>query len=279
MMTKAELSPIIKEIWAANFYKDLEAKLGISAFINRDYEGEITGWGDTVHISYITDDSDADVLISDNQPYNDGHTSVDNLDLKIQKKAVKAMRITDWARYVSNPAYQDEVRHKLEYKVLKAIEEKILAAINPAGGMSQGSVATLDITHFTQARKAMINKNVPDDGQWIAILGTDYMEDLLNTDEIISKDYFSTETASPMISGKVTRKIYGFSVYETTLISATNAFFWHPSFMTLAIQKGADYKEMDLEAVIKIPAKRVRVETLFDLKQMDGNRVFKVYNT
>ena len=276
MMTKAELSPIIKEVFSQTFYKNLETMLGVTKYINRDYEGEIKTWADTVHIPYVSSDSDADIITSDNQPYNDGQTEVANLDLVIQKKAVKSMVITDWAKYISNPAYQDLVRHKLEYKVLKAIESSVIAGITPDSTMRNGSEATFKLEHFTEARKALVGKEVPDDGTWVCFLGVDYMEDLLNESEIISKEYFSTETDSPLITGKVTRKLYGFSVFETTLLSATRALFWHPSFMTMAMQKGADYKEMDLEPHLKVPATRVRVDSLFDFKQMDKYRLFEV---
>jgi len=278
LMTKAELSPIIKEVWASKFYKDLEVELGVSQYVNRDYEGEVNTWGDTVHIPEVTSDTDAEILTSDNQPYNDGETAVGNIDLIIQKKAVKSIKITDWARYISNPAYQDQVRNKIRYKIMKKMEESLISGMVATTNDDSGN-ASIAITDFTTVRKTLNDSNVPNDGTRVCFMGSTYMKNLLDENEVISKEYFATEGDSPLIDGMIKRKVYGFKIIESNLFGAQEAYFWHPSFMTLAVQKGASYKEMDLEPATKVPSVRIRSDMLFDWKLMDELRLYKFYNT
>ncbi len=40
MLTKAEYSPIVKEVWSNEFYEELRPQLGIAALINNDFEGK-----------------------------------------------------------------------------------------------------------------------------------------------------------------------------------------------------------------------------------------------
>jgi len=40
MLTKAEYSSIVKEVWSTEFYQELRPQLGIAALVNNDYEGK-----------------------------------------------------------------------------------------------------------------------------------------------------------------------------------------------------------------------------------------------
>ena len=50
MFTKAEYSPIVKEQWSRDFYKELRPMLGVASLIQNEYEGEIKDWGDKVKV-------------------------------------------------------------------------------------------------------------------------------------------------------------------------------------------------------------------------------------
>ena len=81
------------------------------------------------------------------------------------------------------------------------------------------------------------------------------------------------------MTGKLKDPIYGFQIYVSNLLPTNTGYFFHPSFMQIAIQQGAEYKEIDLEGSTNVVAMRVRGMNLFGIKQFDANRVYKIYNT
>ena len=70
MLTKAEYSNIVKEVWANDFYKELRPQLGIAALIQNEFEGDITSWGDTVNVQQFQTPGRAQILTSDNEAYD-----------------------------------------------------------------------------------------------------------------------------------------------------------------------------------------------------------------
>jgi hypothetical protein len=275
MMTKTELSPIIPEIWAREFYKELRPALGIAGLIANDFEGEIKSLGDKVKVQQIKTPGRAQILTSDNEAYSDNNAEIVNMDLTVDKMAVYPVSVSDWAKYQANPKFQDEIRQIIVHEIARSVDEAILNAMAPA--TSQSGVSSFGKSHFAQAMRVMNLANVPNDGSRIAIIDPYYEEDLVQVNEILSRDF--SASSSVLMSGVLKDPIYSFKVYTSNLLPQNTAMFFHPSFMQLAIQKGAEYKEMDLEASTNVMAHRVRGANLFGLKQFDSSRVFKIYNT
>ncbi len=272
MLTKAEYSPIIKQEWSDDFYEELRPQLGIVELISNDYEGEISDWGDTVKVQTIGTPGRAQILESDNEAYNAQVPTFSNTDLVVDKCAVFPVDITDWARYQANPKYQDQIRTMAVHEVARGVDQRILDTMAPDTIL--GGQANMTKALFARAARELETNDVPMDGNWIALIDPLYKEDLIQVNEILSRDF--SPTSSVFMSGKLKDPIYGFQTHVSNLLPANTAFFFHKSFMNIAIQLGADYKEMDLEASTNVPAHRVRVKTLFGLKQFDAKRIFKI---
>lgn len=274
MLTRAEYSSIIKQEWSLSFFEELRPELGISALVQNAYEGVITGWGDRVHVPTMLTPGRATIRTSDNEAYNIQNPIISNQDLIVDRSAVYAVDITDWAKYVANPNSQAEIQKILAHEIARSLDEYILSLFAPAS--SQSGVSTLGKTHFAQAQRVLNLANVPMQGRKV-IMDSYYLEDTVQINEVLSRDF--SASSSVFIDGKLKDPIYGFEVYVSNLLPADTAYFFHESFMQVAVQKGAEYKEMDLEASTNVPSMRVRAESYFGAKQFDANRVFKVYNT
>ncbi len=274
MLTKAEYSPIVKQVWSSEFYKELRVQLGIAALIQNEYEGEIASWGDTVKVQTISTPGRAQILTSDNEAYDPQIPVITNQDLVVNKRAVYPVDITDWARYQANPKYQDEIREIIVHEIARAVDETILSTI--AAGSDASGITAMTKALFAQAARVQDVNLVPSAGR-IAIIDPFYKEDLLGVNEILSRDF--NASSSVFMDGTLKDPIYGYKVYVSNLLPANTAYFWHPSFMQIAVQEGADYKEIDLEGSTNVPSKRVRGMNLFGLKQFDANRCYKIYNT
>lgn len=274
MLTRAEYSGIIKQEWSMQFYEELRPELGIAGLVSNEYEGEITSWGDRVNVSTMATPGRAQIRTNDNEAYNTQQPSLTTQQLVVDREAIYAVDVTDWARYVAQPNAQEEVRKIMVHEVARSIDEYILGLFNPAS--SQSGVSSIGKSHFAQAQRVLNLANVPMLGR-IALVDEYYLEQILQINEILSRDY--NPVSSAFLSGKIKDPIYGFQIYVSNLLPQKTAHFFHPSFMQLAVQRGGDYKEMDLESSTNVPSMRVRVSSLFGAKQFDGNRLFKVYNT
>ncbi len=274
MMTKAQFSNIIPQVWSAKLFQELRPMLGIAGLVKNDYEGEISSFGDTVKVRQFKNSARAQILTSDNEAYNDNVVEAALIELVVNKMAVFPVSVTDWVKYQADVNYQEEIRKIIAHEIARAIDTDILNTINPHA--SAGTVATMAKSYFAQAMRVLDEKLVPNDGTRACVLGTQYTEQMVQVNELLSRDFSSG--SSVLLTGKVKDPLYGFNVYTSTLIGAKEALFFHPSFFQVAIQKGGDYKEMDLEASTNVMAKRVRGATLFGTKQFDSNRVYKIYN-
>jgi hypothetical protein len=274
MLTTAELSNIIKEEWAADFYKELRPKLGIAGLIARDYEGVIKNMGDTVNIQQLQSPGRAQILTSDNEAYDDKVPTYTNTQLVVNKSAVYPVVITDWAKYQANPNNQADVRSLIADEIARAMDQQVLDTIS--AGSSQSGVSSMTKAYFAQASRVLSVLNVPMAGR-IAIIDPYYHEDLIQINELLSSDFEAS--SSVLFDGELKNPLYGFRVFVSNLLSQNESYFFHPSFMQLAIQKEAEYKEIDLEGKTNVPSVRVRAKNLFGIKQFDSNRVYKIYNS
>lgn len=275
MLTSAQYSPIVKEVWSTEFFGELRPQLGVSQLISSTFSSQIMQWGNKIKVPTMATQGRAQILTSDNEAYTVQAPLISNTELTIDKSAVYAVDVTDWAKYQANPAYQDEIKKILAHEIARAIDTEVLNNIAAASSASGQTAMTKAL--FAQASRVLGINDVPNDGTRVALIDEYYLESLLQVNEALSRDY--TSTSSAFLTGKIKDPIYGFQIYVTNLLPAKTAYFFHPSFMQIAIQKGAEYKELDLEVKTNVPSTRIRALNLFGLKQFDNKRVYKIYNT
>ena len=271
MLTKAELSNIIKEVWSEDFYEDLLPELGIAQYVSNDYEGEIKTWGDKVKIPTITIPGRAQVLVSDNEAYTIQVPVISSQTLEINKSAIYPIDITDWADYQSNPKKQVAFRKMIAHEIARALDQDIIDTMAPATINNGNAAMTLPLVRATS--KIFNKLNIPKTERF-CICDEEYMEDILGFDQVLNKDYVSSSSA--LLEGVLQVPLYSFKIIGSNLLSDNVANFWHKSFFTQVVQKGAEYKEMDLEASSKVASHRIRGKNLFGSKQLDANRAYRI---
>ena len=271
MLTKAELSNIIKEVWSDDFYEDLLPELGIAGYVSNRYEGEIKAWGDKVKIPTITIPGRAQILTSDNEAYTIQVPLVSSQTLTIDKSAIYPIDITDCVDYQASPKKQEEFRKIIAHEIARALDQDIIDTMVPAT-VNNGN-ASMTLVLIRTVNKVFNLLNIPKTER-IAIVDEEYMEDILGFDHVLNKDYVSSSSA--LLDGVLQIPLVSFKIVSSNLLPATNANFWHKSFFTQAIQKGAEYKEMDLEASTCVASHRIRGKNLFGSKQLDANRAYRI---
>lgn len=279
MTSSGELTAIIPEVWSANFYDTLLAKLPFNESIARDYEGEIQNLGDTVNISQLPEFSEGTEL-AEGAAADAEAITVSNYQLVINKRIVKDFIITKKAQLQSIDA-MDKLRDHAAYAIMKKMHSIIIETINPSSSAPDHQIAfdsgtTLALADILEAKELLDDSDVPEEGR-ISVLDSPQYNDLFNINGFTSRDF--VPAGSPLSSGAIQVPVLGFEVKWTSELSNVSYMF-HPSMIELAVQQQLQLAVYDRGVEGKRDA-RLNSDLLFGLKSMDegsnGNlRVVKI---
>jgi len=274
MKTSAELSAIVPELWSARFYDVLLSDLPFNASISRDYEGEIADLGDIVNISTVPEFAEADELVEGARQDADAVT-VTKQQLVINKRLVKDFIVTKKAQLQSLPV-MDKLREHAVYSIMKKMQSLIIAEIapntpTPEHNITFGTGTTLALSDILNAKNLLDASDVGQ-GDRKMISGVSQYNDLFSITGFVSRDFIPS--GSPTTQGAILTPVLGFEAMMTSELG-NEAYFFHPSFLTMAVQQQLDIKVYDL-GVDGQRGSRVNTDLLFGLKQLDGKRVVKI---
>jgi hypothetical protein len=253
------------EVWSANILVALRNALvfGQAGVINRDYEGEIAEFGDTVHITSFGDPEVRD--------YTE-HTDItwDELSdatraLIVDQAKYFAFAVDDIERRQALSGFIQETSRGAAYNLASAADSYVsgLMAADVDGGNQLDAVAdpSPDDAYglLVDLRTALTKANVPQTGRWV-VVAPEFYAVLLKDDRFIRAD--ASGTTEGLRNGVVGRAA-GFDVMESNTTPAVTggntAVAGHPIATTFA------------EQIIKTEA--IRLENQFG----DGIRGLHVY--
>jgi len=209
----------IPEVWAAELLVTLEKSyvFGQPGVTNRDYEGDISQYGDTVHIGYLTDPTVA--------TYTKNSTSIDPATLAttddtmaIDQSKYFAFELDDVdARQVRNSGDLFTKATQRAGSLLRDTADQYLATLMAAGAgtifdplyLEDGDTgANSAFRLLRQMRAELTRNNVPTSGRF-AIISPDFEGLLLGDNRFIDASrYGSTE---PIRNGEIGRAM-GFAI-------------------------------------------------------------------
>ena len=212
------LSNFIPTIWAAEILKTFERSHVFASLCNRDYEGEITGAGDTVKISSI-----GDITIS---TYTKNSTSITPEELQ----TAQTVLLIDQAKYfafkvdnVDKAQANVNVMTRAMQKAAYGLSDTADAAIALMYAYAAHTVtdATCDsaliFNTLATARQYLDEENVPKEGRWIVlppwVITKLILGKLLNTEGTVNAE-------GELTNGRVGRMM-GFDVYESNNLYQT----------------------------------------------------------
>lgn len=204
----------IPEVWAAQLLVALEERHVFmqDGLTNRDYEGDISAYGDTVNIGTLSDPTVA-TYTKNVTAINPATLATTNQQLLIDQSKYFAFEVDDVdARQVRNSG---DLMNKAAMRAaigLRDTADSFVATLMSTGGtaLAAQDVATADAAFLLLRRLRMtLNKaNVPTDGRWVTI--SPEFEALILGDArfIDASRYGST---APILNGEIGRAI-GFRV-------------------------------------------------------------------
>jgi hypothetical protein len=275
IMTQAsELVVLSPEIWSQRFQDVNRAMLPFLDSVSRDHEQEISDIGDIVNIFQVPDFSQANTLSEGASGQAEG-ISVTQAQLTINQRPYKDFIVSKKAQLQSIP-FMDKLRDAAVYSINKKIQQIIIDAISPSAAapdhqISFDSSTTLALADILEAKELLMEANCPQEGL-IMVLGSEQFSDLYNISGYTSKDFIPQ--GSPLSSGEFAAPLSGFMPRFTTVAGDTSYFF-HPSFMTAAIQQNLNIEVASMGGE-GVRAQRVNVDALMGVLQLDNQRVVAV---
>ena len=206
------ITSFIPQVWSARLQQNLHQSLVFGKLCNRNYEGDITQWGDTVHINTLND-----VTV---KPYTPG-TELDDPEqlsgtdtvLSIDHGAYYNFYLNDVDAAQARADVMDAAMRNAAHQLATDAEEYILDIIRAEAGLkptlplptdAQGGLYAL----LLDIKKALDNSNVPRYDRKL-ILAPELEAELLRDSRFITG---STEASHCLAEGAIARAL-GFDIY------------------------------------------------------------------
>lgn len=274
LMTTTELAAVIPETWSSKWYDTLLTDPVLVDSVARDYEGEISALGDTVNVTQFNEVEA--VEIAENEAVSAQSSTPTNIQLIVNKMVAYDYIVTTRADKQSLN-HVNALRNNVMHAILKKMQAIMLALIVPSASAPDHQIAydsgtTLALADMLGAKELLDGANVPDDGSRCMITDAPQWNDVFNITGFTSRDYIPA--GSPLSSGSLPTPILGFKAKLST-VAANKSYFFHPSFMQLAVQQQPSVEVFNMGAEGK-RALRVNTTVLFGVKQFSNVRVVQV---
>lgn len=266
-ITVTTAAQFIPEIWSPEVRRAVESNLVAAKLVLRDYEGEITKKGDTVHVVDISNLTVGDKSAGTDVTYEaitEAKTSI-----VIDKHKYAAFQLEDIVAAQSSVNLLQEYSNKVGYGLSKQIDTDLLGLYT---GFSQ-SVGTdgTDVTaaNFLSAIQYLDLADAPETDR-AAVFTAGQKKAFLNVDQFVRYDATGIGgQQNPIIRGQF-GELYGVRVFFTTNVTTTGSpagdhnLVFHKEAMALAIQKDIRVQsQYDIDAL----ADKVVGDVLYGVKE------------
>ena len=217
------ISTFIPTIWEARLLAHLDKALVYGNLCNRDYEGDIRNYGDTVKINQI-----GNVEVKD---YTKGTPiTVDEIDgtpteLHIDQQKYFAFHVDDVDAAQANVNLVDGAMARASY-ALRDVIDQYIASFHKSAGVKIGSSTTpINITtadaaygNLVDLKGALDDANVPSEGRWVVVPSWFYGL-MLKDNRFVAAG--TTKTYAVLGNGYI-GSAAGFNIYQSNNVPSTS---------------------------------------------------------
>ena len=245
-MAQTYLSNFIPQVWSARMLDFLDKAHVFGSVVNRDYEGEIKAFGDTVKINQIGDISISDYTKNDQSdtfPRPSELTSTQTT-LKIDQAKMFNFIIDDIDAAQINPKVMDTAISRASYG-LADVSDKFIAGMYVDAAVQVGTDAAPVTIKTTAAYEQLValsqkldENNVPTVGRFVIVPPVFYSQLLLD-DRFIKA---GTSKSDGVLTNGLVGEAAGFTIYKSNNVSVDNTgkvyhiMAGHPMGITFAQQ-------------------------------------------
>ena len=274
IMTTTNTTAIVPEVWSGRFYDVLLDRLPFINSVDMSYSNEIQSIGDIVNISSIPE-FDTAGLLGEGAAGDADAVTITGQQLTINSRAFKDVIVTKKAQ-LQSLSFMDGLRDKMIFAINKKIQADIISAIVPSASapdlqISYDSGTTLALSDILEAKERLDTENVMEEGR-VSVVGAAQFNDIFNITGFTSRDFIPA--GSPLTTGSINTPVAGFDIKMTNVVGTTSYWF-HPSFLTIAIQQQLNVAVYDLGSD-GVRGTRVNADVLYGIKQLDDERVVSI---
>ena len=211
----------IPEVWSARLLEHLDNVHVYSALLNRDYEGDIRAYGDTVHINQIGDIAINDYTGEDLAAPEELDSTM--MELKIDQAKYFNFQVKDIDNAQSNPKVVDAAMQRASYNINDVIDN-YLAGLLLAGVKSESTITAKTLTsanaydYLVDLGVLLNEHNVPMLGRWVVI--PPWFHGLLLKDDRFVGN--GTGFNQAMLQGGLVGEAAGFQIHLSNNVPNTN---------------------------------------------------------
>lgn len=164
------INKFIPKVWSARLQENLHKALVFGTLCNRNWEGEISQWGDTVHINSL-----ADITV---RPYTPNEDIVDpeqlsgeDMTLTINHGAYYNFYLNDVDAAQARPELMDAAMRNAAMKLAEDTETYLLGVIREgAGTKTEGAIPAGGVYELlVQIKTALDGKHMPKHGRQLVM--------------------------------------------------------------------------------------------------------------
>ena len=206
----------VPTIWSAKLFQELDKSHVLVPLCNRDYEGEISNYGDQVKINAV-----GDISVNNYAP-NVTEISPQQLDaqqtvLEIDKAKYFAFYIDDVDNAQTKPKLMSEAMRKAAYALSDNADSDIAGLQSFAGSNVQSTAVLIAGTLgvMAEAARTLDQNNVPQSGRWMVIPPWFHSKLVLNG--ILETE--GSIDANNMYGNGYVGRVFGFDLYMSNNLS------------------------------------------------------------
>ena len=160
----------VPTVWSAKLFSELDKAHVLVPLANRDYEGEITNYGDQVKINAI-----GDIAVNNYAPnvtqITPQQLAAAQTVLEIDQAKYFAFYIDDVDNAQTKPKVMSEAMRKSAYALSDDTDQHIASLVGFAGSVVASTAANIvnSVSVISQVARALDDRNVPSQGRWMVI--------------------------------------------------------------------------------------------------------------
>lgn len=225
------ITSFIPEVWSARLQLNLQKALVFGALANRNYEGDIRQFGDTVHINTLNDIAVKPYTPNADIDDPDQLTTVDQV-LTIDHGAYYNFYLNDVDAVQARADLMDAAMRNAAYRLAADAEDYIIGVVLAAEGTIKGSVSADKVYESIVAIKtAMDAAGVPAEGRKLVI------PPALEGGMLLDARFISGSKGEGRLENGAVARAAGFDIYISPATAmATKMVAFRPEDITFANQ-------------------------------------------
>jgi hypothetical protein len=226
------LDTFVPSIWAGQLLSPLYKALVLGSVVNRDYEGEIRQFGDSVRINEI-----GDITVGNYAKY--GSLSWQELSsaqkiLYIDQAKTFSFAVDDIDQAQSKPKVMAEAMNRAAYAIADTIDQHLAGLYTDAGIVLTATTVTTTnaLSWVAKFAEELNKKNVPTAGRFLILPPGLVTKLLLQVSGGVSTDAVPKETSPGQIANGFVGNIYGFNILMSNNVQESSAGVYQPLALT-----------------------------------------------